>query len=234
MVEIRREDLGGAGGDEYSPQPQVEQKYTAVRQEAGDSGVDQTRRAGEMAKPAGEWPLPSQTSKAGGESVGDGADQKTLDSPALEEWWGGQSNPSILKAGEEGATGDRGYDFNQKASGSVTSGVSINGEFNLSTVQWDWAPWIQVFSNELYRHWVAPPAYRELGLLSGTTVIRLVVEKDGRPSTMEILERDGHPSLHTASLAALKAFAPYMPLPAHFPEENLVITLSLHYPALRR
>jgi hypothetical protein len=50
---------------------------------------------------------------------------------------------------------------------------------------------------------------------------------------MEIVETDGHQSLHDASLAALKAFAPYAPLPAHFPEENLVITLGLHYPAWR-
>ena len=63
---------------------------------------------------------------------------------------------------------------------------------------------------------------------------RLVVEKDGRPSSLEIIDRDGHRSLHEASAAALKAFAPYSPLPEHFPEENLVITLSLHYPAFRR
>ena len=51
---------------------------------------------------------------------------------------------------------------------------------------------------------------------------------------MEIIETEGHESLHDASEAALKAFAPYWPLPDHFPEENLVITLGLHYPAFRR
>ena len=46
--------------------------------------------------------------------------------------------------------------------------------------------------------------------------LKIVIEKDGRPSSMEIMETDGHQSLHDASMAALKAFAPYAPLPAHF------------------
>jgi hypothetical protein len=232
-VEIRKEDLDGAGGVEFSPQPQAEQKPATNRLEAGAKGTEQEATTGDSQQSAGEWALPDQSRQAGREAVGKGSDQQEVDSPALENWWGGQRTPSILKAGEKGQTGDRGFDFNQKATGSLTSGVAISGEFQLNTVQWDWAPWLQVFSNELYRHWVAPPAY-QLGLLSGTTVIRLVIEKDGRPSSMDIVDRDGHESLHGASVAALKAFAPYLPLPAHFPEENLVITLSLHYPAFRR
>ncbi len=51
---------------------------------------------------------------------------------------------------------------------------------------------------------------------------------------MEVLETEGHQSLHDASQAALRSFAPYTPLPRDFPEENLVITLVLHYPAWRQ
>ena len=48
------------------------------------------------------------------------------------------------------------------------------------------------------------------------------------------LEENGHESLHTASIAALRAFAPYAPLPPDFPDEQLVILLGLHYPAWKR
>ncbi len=235
MVEIRKEELSGAGGVEFSQQPLPEREAATSRQESGAQGSDEVTAEvdGDQQKPAGEWALPEEDSQATGDSEGGGEDEITDESPDLENWWGGRSNPSILKQGDEGASGDRGFDFNQPASGSMTSGVAVINEFQLSTVQWDWAPWIQVFGNELHRHWVSPYAYR-LGLINGTTVIRLVVEKDGRPSTMSILDQDGHKSLHDASLAALKAFAPYLPLPDHFPEENLVITLSLHYPAFRR
>jgi TonB family protein len=71
-------------------------------------------------------------------------------------------------------------------------------------------------------------------VIHGKTVIRLVVERDGRPSAMEILETEGHESLHQASIAALRAFAPYAPLPPDFPEEKLVIHLTLQYPAWKR
>ncbi len=235
MVAIQKEDMTGAGGVEFSQQPLPEKDPATSQLESGAPGSEQAVAEidADEQKPDGEWALPEDENSSDGDLEGAGEDEETNDSPDLEDWWGGQSNPSILKAGEDGSTGDRGFDFNQQASGAMTSGVAVIDEFQLSTVQWDWAPWIQVFGNELHRHWVSPYAYR-LGLINGTTVIRLVVEKDGRPSSMAILDEDGHESLHDASLAALKAFAPYLPLPDHFPEENLVITLSLHYPAFRR
>ena len=51
------------------------------------------------------------------------------------------------------------------------------------------------------------------------------------PTNVRKIEELGHESLHQASTAALRAAAPYAPLPDDFPEENLVIILSLHYPA---
>jgi len=115
----------------------------------------------------------------------------------------------------------------------VTSGVAVDGDFSLNTYEWDYAPWMHRFTNELYRHWVPPYAYR-LGILQGHTVIKLVVRKDGTVASLDVQETEGHESLHEASEAALRAFAPYAPLPPTFPEENLVIILGLYYPALQR
>ncbi len=233
MVQIRKEELTGADGVEYSQQPMPENKPATSRQESGSEGADEAEAAGDNQTSDGDWALPREDTKSGGEATGDKSDTETNENPDLENWWGGRSNPSILKQGDEGSVGDRGFDFNQPASGTVTSGVAVINDFALSTLDWDFAPWIQVFANELHRHWVSPYAYR-LGLINGTTTIRLVVERDGRPSHIEVVDEKGHESLHTASTSALKAFAPYSPLPDDFPDENLVITLSLHYPAFRR
>ena len=232
-VAIQKEDQSGAGGVEFSQQPLPEKKPATSQSESATDGRGEAEKENDQQDVLGDWALPQFELQPADENNGEKSEDQNEDNPELENWWGGRSNPSILKPGEDGASGDRGFDFNQEASGSVTSGVVVEGEYKLNTVQWDWAPWIQVFGNELHRHWSPPYAYR-YGLLSGTTVIRLVVEKDGRPSSMEILEEDGHESLHSASVAALKAFVPYAALPATFPEENLVITLSLHYPAFRR
>jgi len=232
-VEIRKEDLAGAGGVAFSPQPNPHEKPATQPRETGAEAADNDQAAGDDQQPTGEWPVPAAEAEAGGKTKQEKNDTEVADNPDLEDWWGGQREPSILKAGDQGAVGDRGFDFNQSASGAMTSGVAVIDQFQLSTVEWDWGPWVQVFGNELHRHWVPPYAYR-LGLLDGTTIIRLVVEKDGRPSSLVVVDRQGHESLHEASVAALRAFAPYKPLPPGFPEENLVITLSLHYPAFRR
>lgn len=231
-VEIQREELDGAGGVAYAPQALPDPREAAGGPRAGQEGEDELRLEADPRPGAGEWLVPDESREAGGETEGDRDDAETAEpTRELEDWWGGAS-PSILREGDRAARGDRGFEFDQAARGDVGVGVAIDGDFSLNTYEWDYAPWMNRFENELHRHWAAPYAYR-IGVISGMTLIRMVVEKDGRLSSLEVVETDGHESLHDASVAALRAFAPYAPLPPHFPEENLVITLALHYPAWR-
>jgi len=232
QVEIRKEDLEGGRADSYSEQPLPETAAGVSPTEEGAPGEEAEKAEGEKLDPAGEWSLPAETRDSAGETAGEGKDATTEEKPDLEDWWGGQA-PSVLKEGDQATAGDKGFDFNQAAQGKVESGVAFQQNFSLNTWQWNYAPWMRNFINELHRYWMAPYAYR-IGIISGYTVIRIVVEKDGHVSSMEVLETEGHESLHEASEAALKAFQPYAPLPAEFPEENLVITLGLHYPKWRR
>ncbi len=231
QVAIQKEELTGADGVEYAQQPLPQTQSGRSPQEQGQAGQDEKKITSATQQGAGQWALPGPATAKGQDSDKEEVDQEKADQPNLDDWWGGES-PSVLKEGAKGSQGDRGFDFNQKTRGSVGAGVAIDGDFSLNTYEWNYGPWMRRFENELHRHWVAPYAYR-LGVISGKTVIKIVIQKDGRPSSMEVLETDGHQSLHDASAAALKAFAPYAPLPAHFPEENLVITLGLHYPAWR-
>jgi hypothetical protein len=232
-VEIREEQLDGAGGVAFAQTPLPEASEPASSPAAGEEGEEQEAQEADPQTDLGAWALPEQQEEAGGESEGDaGEDEATEERPELEDWWKG-GEASILREGERAAVGDRGFDFDQAARGDVGVGVAIDGDFSLNTYEWDYAPWMRRFENELHRHWMAPYAYR-IGVISGMTLIRIVVARDGRLRSLEVLETDGHPSLHDASEAALKAFAPYAPLPGQFPEENLVITLALHYPAWRR
>jgi hypothetical protein len=232
QVQIDKDEQAGADGAEQAQQPLPETESATSPTETGEAGPEQDKVDGEDLDPSGEWVLPREDSETGGSDQGEQADEQNEKKPELDDWWGGEA-PSILKEGEQGEVGDQGFDFNQVARGKVQAGVAIDGDFSLNTYEWDYGPWMRRFQNELYRHWMAPYAYR-LGVISGMTVIKLVIRKDGRVESMEVLETEGHESLHDASEAALKAFAPYWPLPDHFPEENLVITLGLHYPAFRR
>ncbi len=234
QVAIQREDLSGAGGVAYAPTPVYEDPRAAARSESAPAGEKQDARTGEDRGRLGEDVLPTEQAESSGEA-GQAEPSETeaeTQTGDLAEWWSGQA-PSVLREGDQGAVGDRGFDFNQDSRGNITSGVAVEAPYSLNTYQWAFAPWMNRFVNELRRHWQAPYAY-QLGVIDGKTQIRLVVEKNGRASSMEVMETEGHESLHKASLAALHAFAPYAPLPADFPEENLVITLTLFYPAWRR
>jgi TonB family protein len=152
--------------------------------------------------------------------------------PALPELVGG-APPSILKPGQTANAGDRGFDFDQIASGDVTGNVLQSGGYSLNTWEWNWAPWMQKFGQDIRRHWFAPYAY-SLGVIDGMTRLEIVVERDGTCSSLEVQQTEGHESLEQSSVAAIRAAAPFLPLPRDFPEENLVIVLTLHYPAWKQ
>jgi outer membrane biosynthesis protein TonB len=182
--------------------------------------------------------LPSDATEHGEEPLAAADEQPEQDDPVLddaltgpqndyEDWVAEQRAPSLTEQG------DRGFEFDQVETGEVETNVDIVGGYRLNTYEWNFAPWIRRFANDLQRSWIPPYAYK-LGLIDGRTEVRVVVERDGRPSRMDVLSSEGHESLHTASLAALKACAPYLPLPSDFPKEKLVIVFTLIYPEWRR
>ncbi len=230
-IAIEEEKLDGSEGVQYAAQPLPDPRSGQSAPEAAkDVETEKEAIEGDDVSELGKWALPSSQEEVPPAEKAN--DSPGGEAPEVEDWWGGQA-PSILKEGDNANRGDKGFDFNQDARGRVGTGVAIDGDFSLNTIEWDYAPWMNRFENELHRHWIAPYAYR-IGVISGITVIKLVVEKDGTVTVMEVIESEGHESLHDASVAALQAFAPYHPLPSSFPEENLVITLGLHYPGRQR
>jgi hypothetical protein len=228
-VAIRKEELDGSGGVTYSEEP-LPTEISQPSAPAPEQSAQEAQKSMDVG-PAGDMPLADEKQELlsdPGEKESE-AEPHDSDRP---EWIGGEA-PSILKEGSSGARGDRGFDFDQVALGKIEGNVVVTGAYSLNTTDWDFAPWMHRFEQDLYRHWLAPYAY-SLGVISGQTKLKLVVEPDGHPSFLEVTDSVGHESLHQASLAALKAFAPYAPLPSDFPEENLVIILTLHYPAWKQ
>lgn len=108
------------------------------------------------------------------------------------------------------------------------------GAISLSTYKWEWAPYVNALKNKLYQVWFAPPAYYQLGLIHGYTVVRFTIDKQGNMTNMEVLKQVGHKSLQLSSTEAIRALFPFLPLPKDFPEKNLTITAKLIYPDLRQ
>ena len=231
QVAVAPENLAGADGVSLEQPVIVPQPASPRRQERPQPPAAEPPPGAETTGP-GELAVPRPQERAAERSDTPEAEAGSPNND-FADWMSEQRTPSLLKEGQQQPPGDRGFDFRQLEQGRVGANVNLDGDFSLSTYEWNFAPWMRRFANDLHRAWIAPYAYR-LGVIDGVTRVRLVVERDGRPSRMEIVERQGHDSLHTASVAALQAFAPYAPLPPDFPEDHLVILLGLHYPAWKR
>lgn len=111
--------------------------------------------------------------------------------------------------------------------------ADLVGDFALSTYEWEWAPYWLAFKRKLNRVWYAPPAYYELGLIYGHTILRFKISRDGNISDLEVLRQVGHSSLQMSSVSAIQAVFPFLPLPSNFPDEYLEVTVKMIYPNLR-
>ncbi len=107
------------------------------------------------------------------------------------------------------------------------------GALTLSTYQWNWAPYVNAMRDKLMHVWIAPPAYYQLGLITGYTVIRYTVDRNGKLVDYEVLKHAGHASLKQSSVQAIESLFPFNPLPDDFPEETLTIIAKLIYPDVR-
>ena len=227
-VAIRREELGGAGVVFSPPAPS---RGGAAPERPGEGEEEESRERGAEASALGAEALAESGEEARArpvETAGEGRE----DAAELPELVGGPA-PSILK-NEAAGEGDRGFEFDQLATGDISGNIVRTGAFSLNTYEWNWAPWMKRFGQDIQRHWIPPYAYYALGLLSGETSLLIVIARSGTVQQLDIKNTVGHESLHQSSVAAIKAAAPFAPLPPDFPEENLVIYYTLEYPAWER
>ena len=108
------------------------------------------------------------------------------------------------------------------------------GSFAFSTYAWEFEPYWHHMRRKLYGAWHPPAAWLTYGIVSdGWTVVRAVIEKDGRLSDAAVVETSGHESLHRASHAAMVGAAPFRALPSDFPDEKLVVFVRFEYGGVR-
>jgi hypothetical protein len=134
-----------------------------------------------------------------------------------------------------GTTGSAGRsDIVQPEMDRPHGNAELTGDVSLSTIAWDYAPWLQRFGRRVMQRWMAPPAYY-LGILKegGWAVVELEISKSGQVLRHELLEEQGHPSLILAAQGALRSVAPVEPLPADFPEPTLILRIRMIYPKIR-
>lgn len=103
------------------------------------------------------------------------------------------------------------------------------GGLSFNTYNWDFAPYMLELKRRVQRNIHPPPAFRELGLISGETLLRFKIYPNGTLKDLVILDYTGHKSLMVTSSNAIEVSAPFLPLPRNFPEDYLEVTGKFIY-----
>ncbi len=109
-----------------------------------------------------------------------------------------------------------------------SAAASIGG-ISISTTAWDFAPYLLDLKHRIKNHWMPPLAFTAMGAIHGYTVVRFRIARDGTLSGVEVVDTEGHESLHRASVNALRGAAPFRRLPDDFPDEVLEVQIGFYY-----
>jgi hypothetical protein len=109
------------------------------------------------------------------------------------------------------------------------SRVEDSGGLSFNTYDWDFAPYLIMLKHRIQRNIFPPPAFSQLGIIDGETMLRFKIYPNGQLKDLAILNYKGHESLMITSRNAIESSAPFPGLPQDFPEPYLEVTGKFIY-----
>jgi outer membrane biosynthesis protein TonB len=211
-------------------QPPEDAPPSRFRSTTSSQAADEDPRDTNADAPHSEKGLPVPQDQPGGRRGGsDGGGQSELP-PMPEEQEGlgdaitkSKWTPEISPR-QEPSFADETTDFYEPGSARA----SIGG-IQLSTTEWDFAPYLLDLKRRIKQKWIPPIAFTALGAVHGYTWVRFRIYPDGHMEGAGIVETEGHDSLHRSSLNAVKGAAPFRELPDDFPDPFLEIEFGFYY-----
>jgi len=208
--------------------PTPTEEESGFRSTVSSAASDQDPRDTGANAPHGEGriPIPDTPGRSGGSDGGGKAElpplpqeQGDLSEALQRSKWTSEMSPQ-----REPSFADETYDFDEPGSARASiGGISLN------TTAWDFAPYLLDLKRRIKQKWIPPIAFTALGAVHGYTWIRFRIYPNGHMEGMEVIEIEGHNSLHKSSANAVKGAAPFRALPADFPEKYLEIEFGFYY-----
>ena len=116
---------------------------------------------------------------------------------------------------------------------NVQSRALEQGGLQLSTYDWDFAPYLSYLKRHIGSHVYPPSAFSDLGLIEGQTIVRFKIMRDGTLKDLEVMGYKGSALLRDTSHKAVVLSADFRPLPESFPEPYLEVTGRFDYTVIR-
>ena len=107
------------------------------------------------------------------------------------------------------------------------------GGLQLSTYDWNFAPYLKYLKQRIQSNIFPPAAFTRLGIIDGESKVRFRIYPDGRLEEFAVLDSRGSELLLKTSVQAVELSAPFKPLPTDFPERFLEITGIFSYVLMR-
>lgn len=206
------------------PSDNISKYLSTVSSQASDN-VDAEQETdlphGEGKIPIVDTPSPEQGAEGGGESELPPLPEETTD---LGDAFKRSKYIDQMSPRRDMSMPDQTPDFENLGSTSASlGGLSIN------TTAWDFAPYMLDLKHRVKQHWIPPLAFTALGAIHGYTVVYFRIYPDGRMEMLEVIEEEGHESLHRSSANAIRGAAPFRSLPDGFPEPYLEVKFGFYY-----
>ena len=107
-----------------------------------------------------------------------------------------------------------------------TGGGQFGSAINFDTKGVEFGPWVRRFLSQVRRHWTIPYAAMSQ---RGHVSVSFNVHKDGTITDVVVVGPSNVEVFNTSSFNAIAASSPVQPLPAEYPEERALITITFYY-----
>jgi len=114
----------------------------------------------------------------------------------------------------------------RKGAGGIRTSRRQQSEFMYSE-SFDISPWVKEVVDKIRNNWSIPPPRESVAI--GEVKILIVVGKDGRLITLEILDSSDLPLFDEMAMEAIRLSAPFPPLPEGFPYESFEASLVFQF-----
>jgi hypothetical protein len=138
------------------------------------------------------------------------------------------SREMLLGTRARGTPGPAGFSDDASWNNRESSADDLGG-VSLSTYAWDFAPYVFYLKKRIREHIYPPPAFYQIGAISGESVLRFRIYPDGSMSDLSVLNYTGHKALVETSVNAVRASSPFRPLPQDFSEPYLELVWTFIY-----
>ena len=141
-------------------------------------------------------------------------------------------SPQILRGGVGRSTTQATFSDDANWDHKESSALAM-GDVSLSTYAWDFAPYILAMKRKIKSNIYPPPAFYKMGAISGDSILRFRVQRNGDVTDLQVLTYNGHKALMETSVNAVKACYKFKPLPSSFPEKYLELNWTFVYSILK-